>query len=520
MKLFMIPKKILLLFVLLFLRSHIVAQNEQLIMERNANAKPLNVIFILSDDHRYDFMGFTGKVPWLKTANMDKMAKEGVWIKNASVSTALCSPSRASILTGMYAHKHTVVDNSSPLPPGLIFFPQYLQQAGYATAFFGKWHIGETADSPQKGFNEWESFRGQGEYYNPTLNINGREVSYKDSTYITDLLTNNTINWLKQQDKNKPFFVYLSHKGVHAEFLPAKKYRGVYRNEPIPYPRTINLTASDSSIVYGNTLQTPTGAMVKPDTSYNIADIPRWVRRQRYSWHGVDYPYHGTIQFDDFFRSYCETLLSIDESIGNIMQYLKESGRDKNTVIIYMGDNGFLLGEHGLIDKRNMYEESMKVPLLVYAPGIIEGGKAIEQIIQNIDIAPTILDMAGIKKPVQMQGESFYPLLKGQNIAWRNKAFYEYYWEYAFPQTPTTFGIREGDYKFIFYPGIWDINEFFDLKNDPQEKKNLIRSTAYQSIIKKMRDEMYDWLEQTGGMQIPLKRLEGKRGDNLYIDTY
>lgn len=512
--------KCLLLFLMTATLAASAQKKQTLPMTRNAKAKPLNVIFILSDDHRYNFMGFTGKVPWLQTPNMDKMAKEGVWIKNASVTTSLCSPSRASILTGLYAHMHTVVDNSSPLPPNLIFFPQYLQQAGYKTAFFGKWHIGEVDYGPQKGFDEWESFRGQGVYYNPTLNINGKEVTYGDSTYISDLLTQNTINWLKQQDKSKPFFVYLSHKGVHAEFMPAKKYRGIYKNEPIPYPSTINLTASDSSIVYGCTAQSPTGAMVKNDTDYNIAGIPEWVRKQRYSWHGVDYLYHGAIPFDNFYRQYCETLLSVDESIGAVMQYLKESGNDKNTVIIYMGDNGFLLGEHGLIDKRNMYEESMKVPLLVYAPGLIKGGQPLEEIIQNIDIAPTILDMAGIKKPEQMQGASFYPLLKGEPIAWRNKAFYEYYWEYAFPQTPTTFGIREGDYKFIFYPGIWDINEFFDLKNDPEEKKNLIRNEAYQPIIKKMRADMWDWLEQTGGMQIPLKQLNGKRFDNLYKGTF
>ena len=488
-------------------------------MQRTAG-KPLNVIFILSDDHRYDFMGFTGKVPWLKTPNMDKMAREGVWIKNASVTTSLCSPSRASILTGMYAHKHTVIDNSSPMPAGLVFFPQYLQQAGYTTAFFGKWHIGETDDKPQKGFDEWESFRGQGVYYNPTLNINGKETSFTDSTYITTLLTQNTISWLKKQDGSKPFFVYLSHKGVHAEFYPEKKYKGVYGNEPIPYPSTINLTASDTSIIYGNTKQSPTGAMVMHDTNYNMADVPKWVYRQRYSWHGVDYPYHGAIKFNDFYRSYCETLLSIDESIGEVMQYLKESGKDKNTIIIYMGDNGFLMGEHGLIDKRNMYEESMKVPMLVYGPGIIKAGMPLEQIIQNIDIAPTILDMAGIQKPQQMQGQSFFPLLKGQAVPWRNKAFYEYYWEYAFPQTPATFGIREGQYKFIFYPGIWDIDEFFDLTLDPEEKKNLIRVPAYQAMIKNMRAEMYDWLEQTGGMQIPLKRLIDKKQDNLYMNTY
>ena len=511
---------LIVLFVFSSLISNAQKKAEKITIEKISGQKPLNVVFILSDDHRYDFMGFTGKVPWLQTPNMDKMAKEGAWVKNATVTTSLCSPSRASILTGQYAHTHTVVDNTSALPDNLTFFPQYLQAAGYKTAFFGKWHIGEVDNNPQKGFNEWESFKGQGVYWNPTLNINGKERSYGDSTYVTDLLTNNAIEWIKQQDKNKPFFVYLSHKGVHAEFMPNKKYRGRYANEVIPYPSTINLSASDSSIVYGNTAYSPTGAMVKNDPDINVRDIPKWVREQRYSWHGVDYPYHGSIAFNDFYKSYCETLLSIDESIGSVMNYLKESGQDKNTVIIYMGDNGFLMGEHGLIDKRNMYEESMKVPLLVYGPGMVESGKPLEQVIQNIDIAPTILDMAGVKKPAKMQGESFFPLLENKNIAWRNTAYYEYYWEYAFPQTPTTFGIREGDYKFTFYPGIWDINEFFNLAKDPEEKNNLIRSPQEQQRIRAMRAKMWEWLEKTGGMRIPLKTLDGKRFDNQYPNTF
>lgn len=509
-------------FLLCFASNLLPAQKKAppVIVKKIAGQKPLNVIFILSDDHRYDFMGFTKKVPWLQTPNMDKMATEGVWVKNATVTSSLCSPSRASILTGQYAHTHTVVDNTSPLPENLNFFPQYLQGAGYRTAFFGKWHIGEVNNNPQKGFNEWESFKGQGVYWNPTLNINGKEKSYGDSTYVTDLLTNNAIGWIKDQPADKPFFVYLSHKGVHAEFMPNKQYRGLYANEPIPYPSTINLSASDSSIIYGNTAFSPTGAMVKNDPNINVRDIPQWVREQRYSWHGVDFPYHNTILFNDFYRSYCETLLSIDESIGNVLKYLKESGKDKNTIVIYMGDNGFLMGEHGLIDKRNMYEESMKVPLLFYGPGLIDQGIPLEEVIQNIDIAPTILDMAGVQKPEQMQGQSFYPLLQHKNIPWRNTAYYEYYWEYAFPQTPTTFGIREGDYKFTFYPGIWDANEFFNLKKDPEEKNNLIRNPAEQARIKAMRSKMWDWLERTGGMQIPLKRLDGKRLDNKYEHDY
>lgn len=472
----------------------------------------LNVVFILTDDHRHDAMGFTGRIPWLETPYMDKMAREGVWVKNATVTTALCSPSRASILTGQYAHTHTVVDNYAPMPANLRFFPEYLQQAGYQTAFFGKWHMGHQGDQPQKGFHHWESFVGQGVYFNPRLNINGKRIQYSDSTYITDLLAEHAADWIRKQ-KGKPFFAYVSHKGVHDEFMPAPRHRGRYADMPIPYPSTINLTARADSKIFGDTTQLPLAHRAANDPSYNVKDIPRWVWAQRKSWHGVDFMYNGRVWFDEFYRRYCETLLAVDESIGKVMEVLKETGQDKNTILIYMGDNGFLMGEHGLIDKRNMYEESQKVPLLVYAPAHIKGGQILEAVIQNIDIGPTILDIARIKKPAQMQGNSFLPLMKGGNIAWRSKAFYEYYWEFAFPQTPTTFGVRDGRYKFIYYHGIWDFGELFDLEKDPEEKNNLWRHPDYQEVAARLKNELWSWLGETGGMQIPLKRVIEKRSD-------
>lgn len=186
--------------------------------------KPMNVVFILSDDHRYDYMGFMGTIPWLETPSMDRMAREGAHIRNAFVTTSLSSPSRASILTGMYSHEHTVVDNTAPLPEGLTFFPQYLQTAGYRTAFFGKWHMGNDSGAPQPGFDHWEGFKGQGEYYNPRINTNGEWIQYKDSTYVTDLLTDHALKFIdEQRQEGKPFFVYLSHKGVHDNFSAAKQ---------------------------------------------------------------------------------------------------------------------------------------------------------------------------------------------------------------------------------------------------------------------------------------------------------
>ena len=240
--------------------------------------------------------------------------------------------------------------------------------------------------------------------------------------------------------------------------------------------------------------------------------MPDWQKMQRESWHGVDYMYHAQhVNFETLVKRYCELILSLDESIGSILEYLDEKGLSESTVVIYMGDNGFSFGEHGLIDKRHFYEESVKVPFLVRCPEIINRGLVINEMIQNIDVAPTILELAGIEKPAQMQGMSIVPLLTGETTSWRDKIFYEYYWENNYPQTPTMHGIRTDRYKLIRYHGIWDTNEFYDLKEDPFEMNNLIASPGHQKLIQELTNEIYNWLENTGGMQIPLKRT-GKRG--------
>ena len=492
--------------------------SNELATEKIQGITPRNVIFILSDDHRYDFMGFTGKVPELRTPNMDRLALEGAHCVNAFVSTALCSPSRASILTGQYAHTHTIVDNQAPMPADLKFFPQYLQQNGYTTAFIGKWHMGDEDDRPQKGFDHWVSFRGQGDYYNPTLNVDGKKITYSDSSYITDVLTEYAVKWLKSKESSKPFFLYLSHKAVHANFSPAKRHKDSYRSTRVHYPPSMFLTASDTSKTFGLSKK-----QIKSEVTnlkVNLRDIPDWVRKQRYSWHGVDYMYDNTIDFDSFYRQYLETLLGIDESIGQLLAYLKSTGQDKTTMVIYMGDNGFSFGEHGLIDKRHMYEESMRVPLLVWCPEMIQANSKISQMVQNIDIAPTILEVAGIKKPLQMQGESIVPLLQGKEVPWRDKVFYEYYWEDAFPQTPSIFGVRTDRHKYIFNHGVWGINELYDLQNDPYEVYNLIRDPAHRDLSHELRDEMWTWLDSTGGSQIPLKRILNPKNDHVYRGTY
>jgi len=466
------------------------AAAKNLKLERIPGAKPRNVVFILVDDHRYDAMGFLGH-DFLKTPNLDRLAKGGAYMKNAFVTTSLCSPSRASILTGLYMHNHRVVDNNNLAPPGTIFFPEYLQNAGYETAFIGKWHMGGHSDAPRPGFDHWVSYRGQGHYYPPknrkwSLNVNGKRVPQKG--YITDESTDYALDWLKGRSGEKPFFLYLSHKAVHAGFDPAERHRDLYKDVKIKTPET------------------------QANTPENYHLKPRWVKNQRNSWHGVDFPYHSDLNVKEYFRRYCQALAGVDDSVGRVLDFLKEKGWLENTLVIYMGDNGFLFGEHGLIDKRNAYEESMRVPMLVHCPELAKGGATIEGVVANIDIGPTILEAAGLATPKHMDGRSFHGLLTGETKLddWRKYLLYEYYWEWNFPHTPTMFALRGQRYKFIQYHGIWDTDELYDLQEDPHEKHNLILKPEHQQRVKSMRAALYQALRDTGGMQIPLGPKTGR----------
>ncbi|MEL6923491.1 MAG: sulfatase/phosphatase domain-containing protein, partial [Bacteroidota bacterium] len=237
--------------------------------------------------------------------------------------------------------------------------------------------------------------------------------------------------------------------------------------------------------------------------------------------HGVDFMYHGRMDFETFFKRYCETVRGIDDSIGEVLDYLDETQQADETLLMYMGDNGFSFGEHGLIDKRHFYEESVKVPFLVRCKAIFDGGQPRMEMIQNIDIGPTVMEAMGLQKPAYMHGRSFLPLLRGEEVAWRDRVFYEYYWEYDFPHTPTMHGVRTDRYKYIRYHGIWDTNEFYDLQEDPDEMNNLIAAPEHQERIKALADEIYTWLETTDGLQIPLKRtIKHRWGDHRNEQIY
>ena len=474
---------------------------KEIVPEPIPGAKPRSVVFILSDDHRYDAMSFL-KHQFAQTPVLDSIAANGVYLKNALVTTSLCSPSRASILTGLYTFRHRVIDNNRPIPPGTLYFPQYLQKAGYATAFIGKWHMGGETDAPRPGFDHWVSFRGQGVYVAPKegydLNVDGKEVPFKG--YMTDVLTDYAVDWLKKQKPaEKPFFLYLSHKAVHAPFVPAPQDDGRFANLPFTPPAT------------------------EADTPANYFNKPRWLRDQRNSWHGVDFPYHSSLDIERYYKRYCETLCEMDRSIGRVLQQLKDMGIDKDTLVLYMGDNGFMFGEHGLIDKRVPYEASIRVPMLMQCPALFAGGKVVDQVVANIDVAPTIMEAMGLRTPPHMDGQSFLPLAQGRQVPWRDYFLYAYYWEKNFPQSPTVFALRGDRYKYITYYGLWDVDELYDLKSDPDEMTNLLYDAKFKTTARQMENKLYSMMGELGGMEIPLnqplgssanKRLRSRGGEH------
>lgn len=459
-------------------------RTKDLTLPRKGDGKPRNIVIVLTDDHRYDAMAFLKPQDFIETPVTDRIAREGVHFRNAFVTTALCSPSRATIFTGLYAHQHRVVDNNHPIAPGLVFFPEYLQAAGYETAFIGKWHMGLEGDDPQPGFDRWVSFKGQGDYWpnGDGLNVDGERI--EQDGYLTDRLNDFALEWLESRTREKPFMLFLAHKAVHAEFYPAPRHEGKYKDAVFRYPETMAAGADGR---------------------------PMWVENQRNSWHGVDFAYHDDLDIGDYYKRYMETYLSVDDGMGRIMDHLETRGELDDTLILYMSDNGFLFGEHGLIDKRCAYEESMRIPMVARCPALFDGGGTVEQVVANLDIAPTMLEVAGLEPPQWMEGRSLLPLMRGEQVEWREALLYEYYWERNFPQTPTVHAIRENRYKYVRYHGIWDIDELYDLQDDPRESRNLIFSPGHHDIVERLNTALFDRLEATGGLDMPLPRDAGDR---------
>ena len=435
-----------------------------------------NIIIVLTDDQRYDAMGFVN--PSLDTPNINKLARKGLHFSNTFVTTSLCSPSRATLLTGKPMREHGVVDNNSGLPADLDTFPQALQRAGYKTALIGKWHMGGDNAAPRPGFDRWVSFAGQGFYYPvgrfgqpPMLNIDGEEVAQRG--YITDELTDYALEWLESQEKTpEPFMLYLGHKAVHAFFEPAERHLGSYNDVDI-----VDVTPSLD----------------------DMKSEPMWVQNQRNSWHGTDYPYHTELSLVEYRRDYYETLSAVDDSLGRIIEWVENSKQADNTYIVLLSDNGFLFGEHGLIDKRNAFEESMRIPLIIAGPGITRRGETEASSVSMLNIAPTLIDLANGSAKDPLEGRGLVPFFDGSMADWSDEVIYEYFWEFNYPHTPTQFAIRDGRWKYVRLHGVWDTDALYDLENDPGETNNLIASAEHLEVRLDLQRRLHDALDRGDG---------------------
>ncbi len=416
-------------------------------------ARRPNFVFILTDDQRHDTLSCTGH-PLVHTPRLDRLAREGALFENAFVTTSLCSPSRASFLTGQYAHRHGIRDNSTPLPDDVRTFPRLLQVHGYRTAFLGKWHMG-TQEGPRPGFDHWASFAGQGKYRDPVMNIDGETVRL--SGYITDVLTDLAVRWLQERAAG-PFCLVLSHKAVHSDFIPAHRHAGLFADAAIEPP---------------------------PSVYDTLEGKPEWVRRVRRAGPGAEYEWMAGLV-----RSYLRCIPAVDESVGRVMRALQDGGVLEDTLVVFASDNGFFFGEHGLGDKRAMYEESIRIPLLMRFPRLIRPGTRIRRMALNIDLCPTFLELAGVPVPDDVQGRSLRPLLEGRRTQWRDEFLYEYDWEPDARRRPAVRGVRTERWKYIEYPGEDDLAELYDLQSDPLEMRNIAWAAPGTPAERQMRERL------------------------------
>ena len=444
--------------------------------QEEAVKKP-NFLFVLVDDQPFDALESSGRYPFLKTPNMQRLQDEGAIFNNYYVTQSICSPSRASFLTGTYPHIHGVNQNNKYVDPDWETYKPYnshLQKAGYETAHVGKIHMAhyKNEEHIRPGFDYWFSFIGQGEYFDPMVNDNGKE--YQEKGYMTDILTDKAIDWLKKKrDPKKPFSLNLWHKAVHENHSPAPRHKDMYAEDELPVPP------------YDTHLE-------------DFKGKPEWQRIKTWDSKWKEYVHSDTITpkkwpiKGDKFKTLLECLAAVDESLGKVLATLEEIGEVDNTVIIYSSDNGYFMGEHGYWDKRIAYESSMKIPMLIRYPKKIKPGTVINQNALNIDLAPTILDIADVETPKYMQGESMVKLFDEQpDQNWRESFMFEYYVDDAYPYAgPNMLAIKNDRYKLIDAFLENDIDELYDLKKDPGEMNNLISNEEYNEVENKLRKDL------------------------------
>lgn len=440
-------------------------------------ARP-NIVVVLVDDLRWDDIGVAGH-PFVETPNIDQMAAEGVRFLNAFAATPLCSPSRANILTGQYAHTNGIVDNTARNATShqLATFARPLADAGYRTGFFGKWHMGND-DTGRPGWTRWVAMKGQGEAMNPNLNVDGERLVAPG--YVTDVLTDYAVDFIRATE-GAPFMVFLAHKALHPNiaqgddggtgtlmgdqptgFVPAERHRGWYASAELP--RRGN---------YG------VAPVRKPALERTIDTLPAL---------GA-----ATVTPDKEIRERLEMLLGVDESLGRIRQTLQEVGQLDNTVIVVMSDHGYFYGEHGLNEERRLaYEETARIPLIMRYPKVTAAGSIVNQMVQTVDLASTVLALAGVADTVSRDGMSLIPLMTGELVTWRSSILLEYWTDTVFPRTLTMGykAVRTERYKYIHYLEIPGADELYDLSTDPFELDNIIATDAGRAVLPELQAEL------------------------------
>ena len=457
----------------------------------------------MSDDHAYQAISAYGGAlkDLAPTPNIDRIAKEGMRFDRCLVTNSISGPCRAVVLTGKYSHLNGFVKNEgqAPFDGSQQTFPKLLQATGYNTAMIGKWHLG----SNPTGFNHWEILPGQGNYYNPDfITKDGR---HNEKGYVTEIITDKSIEWINSvKADGKPFMLMMHHKAPHREWQPGPNELTLYKNITFPEPSTLfddysnrgtaektqDMSISKTMRLIEDLKLYPIGAKTK-----NVG-LNRMSPEQMEEWNKVYDPiikhfYEANLSGDELIRfkyqrymqDYLACIAAVDKSVGELLDYLKENDLDKNTVVIYASDQGFYLGEHGWFDKRWMFEESYRTPLLIQWPGTTKPGSVNKDLVSNLDFAETILDMAGVKVPSDMQGMSMVPVLKGKTPAnWRKEHYYHYYEYPAVHSVKRHYGISTERYKLIHF--YYDIDEWelYDLQTDPQEMKNVYNDPAYTEV--------------------------------------
>ncbi|HEY6503681.1 MAG TPA: sulfatase [Chitinophagaceae bacterium] len=477
-----------------------------------------NIIYIMSDDHDNDAISAYNK-QFISTPNIDRLAKEGTKFNHAFVGNSICSPARATLLTGQHSHKNGVKNNFTRFDSSKTTVAHLLSKAGYQTALIGKWHL----HSYPAGFNYWRILPGMGQYFDTRMiTMNGDTITEKG--YSADVITDDAINWLDQIDANRPFALFLHHKAPHRNFVPALKYLEQFHTKTFPEPSTLyNDTAGHSSAWRIQTMSILADMRLcgdlKIDPAY-LEDIPelkpdandiatynaimkRMPEKQNDRFKEI-YAERGKLirdkkltgkellkyKYQWYMQDYLACIASIDESIGKVLDYLDKNELSDNTVVVYTSDQGFYLGENGWFDKRFAYDVSMQTPLLVRWPGLIKADAVSNTLVQNIDFAPTLLDFAGTKIPGWMQGVSLKPLLTGKQRNLSRKYLYYHYYEFSKDHTVIPhMAVRGEQYKLIYF---YTVNEWecYDLISDPAEQRNLIKSTRHQGIVNQLKTEL------------------------------